>query len=128
MLGKRSEQQRTPEDRARAAAERAARRAGRPLPPEAFADAVPPPDLQPRMPEPEPEPEPPVAEEPPRREPVHQPTVEYTPFQTEEHEAPLGEPRDDEPRLVAARARRDEVHAYAVSREDAAEHEDDGDT
>lgn len=80
------------------------------------------------MPEPEPEPEPPVAEEPPRREPVHQPTVEYTPFQTEEHEAPLGEPRDDEPRLVAARARRDEVHAYAVSREDAAEHEDDGDT
>ena len=126
MLGKRSDQQRTSEDRARAAAERAARRAGRPLPPEAFEDAVRPPDIEPLPPEPvEPEPEPePVAEEPPP-EPVHQPTVEYTPFETDEHEAPLGDPRDDEPRLIAARARPpetdDEVHAYAVTRGDTAE-------
>jgi uncharacterized YceG family protein len=48
--------------------------------------------------------------------------VEYSPFETEEHEAPLGEPRDDEPRLVAARGRpRDEVPAYAVTRGDTAE-------
>jgi uncharacterized YceG family protein len=123
VLGKRSDQQRTSEDRARAAAERAARRAGLPLPPEAFEDAVRPPDIEPRPPEPEPEPEP-VAEEPPP-EPVHQPTVEYTPFETEEHEAPLGDPREDEPRLIAARARQpeadDEVHAYAVTRGDTAE-------
>jgi UPF0755 protein len=140
VLGKRSDQQRTPEDRARAAAERAARRAGRPLPPEAFEDAVPPPDLEPVEPvepAPKPEPEPPrelepepVAEEPPPpREPVHQPTVEYSPFETEEHEAPLGEPRDDEPRLVAARGRpRDEVPAYAVTRGDTAEQDGVDDT
>ena len=30
---------------------------------------------------------------------MHQPTVEYTPFQTDEHEAPLGEPREGEPEL-----------------------------
>ena len=77
-----------------------------------------------RSPNAEPEPEPrTVAEEAPP-EPVHQPTVEYTPFQTEEHEAPLGEPREDEPRLVATRGRpRDEVPAYAVTREDTAEHD-----
>jgi uncharacterized YceG family protein len=34
---------------------------------------------------------------------VHQPTVEYTPFQTDEHV--LGDPRDDEPEFVAARGR-----------------------
>ena len=39
----------------------------------------------------------------PTPEVIHQPTVEYTPFQTDEHTVPLGEPRDDEPRLVAAR-------------------------
>ncbi len=89
---------------------------------------MPPPDIEPPPPEPvEPEPEPePVAEEPPP-EPVHQPTVEYTPFETDEHEAPLGDPRDDEPRLVAARSRPpeadDEVHAYAVTRGDTAEHD-----
>ncbi len=83
---------------------------------------MPPPDIEPPPPEPvEPEP---VAEEPPP-EPVHQPTVEYTPFETDEHEAPLGDPRDDEPRLIAARSRPpeadDEVHAYAVTRGDTAE-------
>ena len=65
-------------------------------------------------------------DEAPREEIVHQPTVEYTPFQTEEHEVPLGEPRDDEPRLVAARGfpgDRDEVHAFATSRPDTAEHD-----
>jgi uncharacterized YceG family protein len=31
--------------------------------------------------------------------------VEYTPFETDEHEAPLGDPHDDEPELVAARGR-----------------------
>lgn len=48
--------------------------------------------------------EPPV-EEParPMSDHLHQPTVEYTPFQTEEHEAPLGDPRGDEPEIVASR-------------------------
>jgi len=219
VFGKRSDQPRTAEDRARAAAERAARRAGRPLPPEAFEYTVRPPDVEPHEPlrheepppaeaqAPAPEPvrdevareeppaaaprdeaaakpprdevavEPPaaaprdeVAVEPPREEEpaapreeapvtprddepadardeatppaepreaatprddvVHQPTAEYTPFQTEEHavpEAPLGEPRDDEPRLVAARGLprdKDGAHAFAAAgRPDTAEHE-----
>jgi len=63
----------------------------------------------------------------PTPEVIHQPTVEYTPFQTEEHEVPLGEPRDDEPRLVASRALprdHDEIHAYAAApRPETAEHE-----
>ena len=73
-----------------------------------------------------------------REDVIHQPTVEYTPFQTEEHEvpeAPLGSPRDDEPRLVAARnIQRDdddgEIHAYATkaSRGDTAEHDLEFDT
>jgi UPF0755 protein len=63
VFGKRSDESRTAADRARAAAERAARRSGRPLPPEAFEDAVRPPDLAPH-------------------EPV-QHTVEYTPFEPE---------------------------------------------
>ena len=50
VFGKRSDQQRTADDRARAAAERAARRAGRPLPPEAFKDTVQPPDVEPHDP------------------------------------------------------------------------------
>jgi len=61
---------------------------------------------------------------------IHQPTVEYTPFETEEHpvpEAPLGEPRDDEPRLVAARGfprEQDEIHAFAAApRPETAEHD-----
>ncbi len=69
-----------------------------------------------------------------REDLIHQPTVEYTPFQTDEHElpeAPLGSPRDDEPRLVAARGiQRDddddgEIHAYATkaSHPDTAEHD-----
>ncbi|MDA0167151.1 endolytic transglycosylase MltG [Solirubrobacter ginsenosidimutans] len=67
-------------------------------------------------------------DEAPRDEVVHQPTVEYTPFQTEEHAipAPLGEPSDDEPRLVAARGfpgDHDEVHAFATSRPETAEHD-----
>ena len=39
-----------------------------------------------------------------REDLTHQPTVEYTPFQTDEHEvpeAPLGSPRDDEPRTTS---------------------------
>jgi peptidoglycan lytic transglycosylase G len=78
MLRKRSDETRTAEDRARAAAERAARRAGKPLPPEAFQDTVPPPDAdQFTRPEPEPEPLPehtmeytPAFEEPPDAEPT----------------------------------------------------------
>jgi uncharacterized YceG family protein len=75
VFGKRSDQPRTAQDRARAAAERAARRAGRPLPPEAFADAVPPPDVD------------------------GQRTAEYTPtFETGEHEpAPPPPPAEREP-------------------------------
>ena len=56
--------------------------------------------------------------------------MEYTPFETEEHavpEAPLGEPRDDEPRLVAARGfprEQDEIHAFAAApRPETAEHD-----
>jgi UPF0755 protein len=84
VFGKRSDQPRTAEDRARAAAQRAARRAGRPLPPEAFADAVPPP---------------PDAD--------GQRTAEYTPtFETGEHEPalppPAEAPREAEPELGAA--------------------------
>jgi UPF0755 protein len=62
----------------------------------------------------------------PTPEVIHQPTVEYTPFQTDEHTVPLGEPRDDEPRLVAARGfpREDEIHAYAgAPRPETKEHE-----
>src|SRR5262245_57101657 len=81
MFGKRSDESRTAEDRARAAAERAARRAGKPLPPEAFQDTVPPPDAdQFTRPEPVPEPEP---------EPLPDHTVEYTPV--------FEEPADAEP-------------------------------
>jgi uncharacterized YceG family protein len=79
VFGKRSDQPRTADDRARAAADRAARRAGRPLPPEAFADSVRPPDVEPR----------------------DQRTAEYTPtFETGENPAapPEEEPRDDAPR------------------------------
>ena len=94
MFGKRSDETRTPEDRARAAADRAAKRAGRPLPQEAFEYAVPPPDMQDfERPEPPPPPEP----EPP----VQHHTVEYTPPFAEE---PAGEPRvrripRDDPRV-----------------------------
>ena len=158
VFGKRSDQHRTAEDRARAAADRAARRAGRPLPAEAFEHTVRPPDIEPREPlvpeeplptpssrrlpsrveevappaevadEPEPEPEP-RARAGARTsrgtdEPIHQPTVEYSPFGTDEidrvePEAPLGSPRDDEPRLVAARGSprdEDEIHAFAAAR------------
>ena len=54
MFGKRSDQPRTAEDRARAAADRAARRAGRPLPPDAFEHTVRPPDVESREPVEEP--------------------------------------------------------------------------
>jgi uncharacterized YceG family protein len=81
MFGKRADETRTAEDRARAAAQRAARRAGRPLPPEAFQDAVPPPDLQDF-----------------ERPDTGQHTVEYEPtFDTGEHEVP--EPVGEEPRV-----------------------------
>jgi uncharacterized YceG family protein len=87
MFGKRSDETRTSEDRARAAAERAARRAGRPLPPDAFEDAVRPPDLQDfQRPEPPPPPPPPP--------PQH--TVEYTPpFEAEQ--PAVAEPPEAEP-------------------------------
>ncbi|WP_051324680.1 endolytic transglycosylase MltG [Candidatus Solirubrobacter pratensis] len=106
MFGKRSDETRTAEDRAHAAAERAARRAGRPLPPEAFEDAVRPPDLQDfRRPEAAPEPPPPPPP-PPAVDPVEQHTVEYTPFQTGEHSVPepvearvMPEPAGSEPRV-----------------------------
>ncbi len=75
MFGKRSDETRTADDRARAAAERAARRAGKPLPPEAFQDAVRPPDMNDFQ-----------RPEPPAPEPQH--TVEY---------APQFEPPDAEP-------------------------------
>ena len=78
MFGKRSDETRTSDDRARAAAERAARRAGKPLPPEAFQDTVPPPD----------------AAEFKRPEPQH--TVEYAPFETPEAEPTVRRiPRED---------------------------------
>jgi uncharacterized YceG family protein len=192
LFGKRSDQPRTSEDRARAAADRAARRsAGRPLPPEAFEDTVRPPGVEaradfpvqrepepveqapfveppaprreaapPREPAPREEPaprsaatpdvtppveapapdataedgarleaasmaarrEPEPAEAPAPREPeperpisdhLHQPTVEYTPFQTEEHEAA---PADEPERLVprAAQTATAEPAVYEV--------------
>jgi peptidoglycan lytic transglycosylase G len=87
MFGKRSDESRTAEDRARAAAERAARRAGKPLPPEAFQDTVPPPDAEQfTRPEPSPEPEPMPLPEP---EPLPEHTMEYTPV--------FEEPADAEP-------------------------------
>lgn len=45
-----------------------------------------------------------VRREPPIDEPLHQPTIEYTPFQTEEHEVPLGAPHEDEPEIKATRS------------------------
>ena len=74
-----------------------------------------------------------------REDVIHQPTVEYTPFQTEEHacRGAARRPRDDEPRLVAARniQREDhdadgEIHAYATkaSHGDTAEHDLEFDT
>jgi UPF0755 protein len=105
------------------------------------ADEPAPEDSAPPAPEPEPEDIAPARAEPPAPEPhedpIHQPTVEYSPFQTDEHaavepEAPLGSPRDDEPRLVAARGiphDHDEVHAFArAPRGETAEHELDLDT
>jgi UPF0755 protein len=130
LFGKRSDQPRTAEDRARAAAERAARRAGRPLPPEAFEDAVRPPDVDPHAvrpdlgEEPPAEPEQPPVEEPPREEPrleaaseltrraepppadltpsehLHQPTVEFTP--TFHTEEHENTPPAEEPEEIAA--------------------------
>jgi peptidoglycan lytic transglycosylase G len=74
LFGKRTDETRTADDRARAAAERAARRAGKPLPPEAFQDTVPPPDAD-QFTRPEPPPPPP----PPEPEPLPEHTMEYTP-------------------------------------------------
>jgi peptidoglycan lytic transglycosylase G len=84
LFGKRTDETRTAEDRARAAAERAARRAGKPLPPEAFQDTVPPPDAD-QFTRPEPPPPPP----PPPPEPLPEHTMEYTPA--------FDEPPDAEP-------------------------------
>lgn len=84
------------------------------------------PQLEPRL-EPEPEPrleaasevarrEDPPAPPPPRpvSDHLHQPTVEYTPFQTEEHEAPLGDPRADEPEIRATRATQTATAEHAI--------------
>ena len=100
MFGKRTDDTRTSEDRARAAAERAARRAGKPLPPEAFQDTVPPPDAdQFTRPEPPPPPPPP--------EPVPEHTVEYTPA--------FDEPPDAEPTVRRIPREPTEEHAVAVT-------------
>jgi len=99
MIRKRSDDTRTAEDRARAAAERAARRAGKPLPPEAFQDTVPPPDAaQFTRPEPEPEPVP---------EPLPDHTVEYTPV--------FEEPAGAEPTVRRIPREPTEEHAVAVT-------------
>ena len=112
MFGKRTDETRTADDRARAAAERAARRAGKPLPPEAFQDTVPPPDAD-QFTRPEPPPPPPPA----APEPLPEHTVEYTPA--------FDEPPDAEPtvrRIPRDRAVSDmespeptEEHAVAVT-------------
>jgi uncharacterized YceG family protein len=105
MLRKRSDDTRTAEDRARAAAERAARRAGKPLPPEAFQDTVPPPDAdQFTRPEPPPEPEPLPEPEP---EPLPDHTVEYTPV--------FDEPADAEPTVRRIPREPTQEHAVAVT-------------
>jgi len=93
LFGKRTDETRTAEDRARAAAERAARRAGTPLPPEAFQDTVPPPDAD-QFTRPEPPPPP-----PPPPEPLPEHTMEYTPAFDEppEAEPAVGEPLRPEP-------------------------------
>jgi uncharacterized YceG family protein len=97
MLRKRSDDTRTAEDRARAAAERAARRAGKPLPPEAFQDTVPPPDAE-SFTRPEP---------PPPPEPLSEHTVEYTPA--------FEEPLDAEPMVRRIPRESTEEHAVAVT-------------
>src|SRR5689334_21512228 len=109
MFGKRADETRTSEDRARAAAERPARRAGRPLPPEAFQDAVPPPDLQDF-----------------KRPDTGQHTVEYEPtFETGEHDVP--EPAGEEPRV--RRIPRDEApRRDDAARDDGGAHDDDAAT
>src|SRR5262245_6783343 len=96
MFGKRSDESRTAEDRARAAAERAARRAGKPLPPEAFQDTVPPPDAD-QFTRPEPPPPPPPVEH----------TAEYTPV--------FDEPPDAEPTVRRIPREPTEEHAVAVT-------------
>jgi uncharacterized YceG family protein len=101
LFGKRTDETRTSEDRARAAAERAARRAGKPLPPEAFQDTVPPPDAD-QFTRPEPPPPPPP---PPEPEPQH--TVEYTPA--------FDEPPDAEPTVRRIPREPTEEHAVAVT-------------
>lgn len=107
MFGKRSNESRTPEDRARAAAERAARRSGRALPPDAFFHEVPPPDMvepepaaldeyaePPRAAEPPHAAEPPRAPEPPRAAARREPPAAEPPRAAEPHEPPhAAEPR-----------------------------------
>jgi uncharacterized YceG family protein len=120
VFGKRSDQQRTAEDRARAAAERAARRAGRPLPPEAFQDTVQPPDVEPHTPLTDehelPEAPAPAESPPPSNGRVDQRTVEYTPFQTDEQPPVPPEPEGEEPRV------RHEPRLGAARRLNAADH------
>ncbi|HET9768280.1 MAG TPA: endolytic transglycosylase MltG, partial [Thermoanaerobaculia bacterium] len=101
MFGKRTDETRTSQDRARAAAERAARRAGKPLPPEAFQDTVPPPDAA-QFTRPEPPPPP-----PPPPEPLTEHTVEYTPA--------FDEPPDAEPTVRRIPREPTEEHAVAVT-------------
>ncbi len=100
MFGKRSDQQRTAEDRARAAAERAARRAGRPLPADAFEHTVRPPDIEPH--------EPLVHEEPLPADPL--------PVEPREEVPPPVEPPRAEAAAVAAREFRRRSSRRASSR------------
>jgi len=91
VFGKRSNQPRTAEDRARAAAERAARRAGRPLPVEAFEHSIRPPDIEPR------EPLTPVEEEPAREEAPRREEAAPPPEVAREEAPPAAEPPREEP-------------------------------
>src|SRR5262245_57668294 len=102
MFGKRSDESRTAGDRARAAAERAARRAGKPLPPEACQDTVPPPDAD-QLTLPEPPPPLPL----PEPEPLPEHTAEYTPV--------FEEPLDAEPTVRRIPREPTEEHAVAVT-------------
>jgi len=111
LFGKRSDQPRTSEDRARAAAERAARRSGRALPPDAFEHSVRPPDVEPRsvrrvertqeppeFQEPPPRDEPSAPEAPaPRPRLSHDGEIDWGTAPTRDATADPAPPRENEP-------------------------------
>jgi UPF0755 protein len=100
--------ERTAEDRARAAAERAARRAQPPPPREAFEDKVPPPDMAsaPEPPRDELEPWPAPADEPPGDEGesalAYEPPVDPEPQPTAAYDLPADEAEREDHRTVTA--------------------------